>query len=70
MEQKFKFIHGFEVTTSNVMDVYRHIRRVCDKCNSIEFPLCDRDIQCIERFLSKVLNALQLLNSLFNFFDV
>ena len=48
-------IHGFEVTTSNVMYVYRHICRVCDKCNSIEFPLFDRDIQCIERFLSKYL---------------
>ena len=30
-------IHGFEVTTLNVMYVYRHIRTVCDKCNSIHY---------------------------------
>ena len=60
-------IHGFEVTAHNILYVYNHIYYISRLCDSLEFPLFERDIQYVQRFLSKIFNTLQLLNSLFKF---
>ena len=58
-------LHDFEVSVPNVYHVYHQVRNVCHQCDSVNFPLFERSIKCIEQFLRNILSTLHLLNSLF-----
>ena len=58
-------LHGFEVSVTNTFYVYKLIYNVSRQCDSINFPLLDRNIKCIDKFLRKVFCILELLHSFF-----
>ena len=46
-------VHGFEVT-AHILSVYNYIYSISCQCDSLEFPLFERDIQYVQRFLSDI----------------
>ena len=59
-------VHGFEVSVPNFLYVYHKIHSVSLKCDSIDFPLFVRNVKCVELFLRRIFNILELLKSLLN----
>ena len=56
-------LHGFDVSVQNIFYVYKQIYSVSLQCELVEFPLFERNIEHIQRFLSKLFCIIQLLNS-------
>ena len=59
-------LNSLEVSVHNISFIYHKVCRVSRLSELIEFPLFDRSIQYIERFLIKLFTHLELLKSLFN----
>ncbi len=57
-------LHGFQVSAKNVFSAYKQVFKVTQHIDLLTFPLLYRNLQCVERFLSKVFHHLQLLYSL------
>lgn len=57
-------LHGFDVSVQNIFYVYKQIYSVSLQCELVEFPLFERNIEHIQRFLSKLFCIIQILNSL------
>ena len=59
-------IHGLEISPSRVLLAYKNIYTLSQTCESVQFPLFNRNIDTIKRFLTKILSSLQLLKALFH----
>lgn len=51
-------IHGLQITAASVCKVYQDIYRLCQLCDSVNFPLFERNERCIARRFLTPLNFL------------
>ena len=58
------FIVGLQITARNVFLVYKAIYRMCQLCDSVNFPLFECSEKCVNHFLLQIFHILELLKSL------
>ena len=63
----FFILQGLEVSTDNVFQAFMMVQCLCNCCSSVEFPLLKRNIKKIEKYLSRLLLATELLKQLVKF---
>ena len=56
-------LHGLQITANSVFTVYQGIFHVCERCESVNFPLFERSERCVAHFLVRISYTLELFRS-------